>query len=101
MKWDRRSIFKVGACAFLLYLAIQYWPNVSHFLAALFHSAMPLAVGCVIAYLLNILASLYERHYFSKSKHPAVIKSRRPVCVAAAFITFIAIVAFVAALVVP
>ncbi len=101
MKWDRRSIFKVGACAFLLYLAIQYWPNVSHFLATLFHSAMPLAVGCVIAYLLNILASLYERHYFSKSKRPAVLKSRRPVCVAAAFITLIAIVAFMIALVVP
>ncbi len=101
MKWDWRSIFKLGACAFLLYLAIQYWPNVSHFLAALFHAAIPLAVGCVIAYLLNILASLYERHYFSESKHPATIKSRRPVCVAAAFITLLAIVAFMLALVVP
>jgi len=91
----------LGACAFLLYLAIHYWPDVSRFLAALFHAAMPLAVGCVIAYLLNILASFYERHYASKTAHPAVIKSRRPVCVAAAFLTLIAIAAFVVALVVP
>ncbi len=101
MKWDWRSVFKLGACAFLLYLAILYWPSVSRSLAALFHAAMPLALGCVIAYLLNILASLYERHYFSKSKHSAVMKSRRPVCVAAAFITLLAIIAFMLALVVP
>ncbi len=101
MKQEWSSVFKLGVCAFFLYLAILYWPNVSRFLGALLHSTVPLAVGCVIAYLLNILTSLYEEHYFVKSKRPVIVKSRRPVSIAAAIVTLIAIVVFVVALVVP
>jgi len=101
VKREWSFVFQLGVCAFLLYLGILYWPDVSRFLAALFHAAMPLVVGCVIAYLLNILTSIYEKHYFAKSEHPVLIKSRRPVCVAAAFITLIAIVVFIVSLVVP
>jgi len=101
VKREWSSVFKLGICAFLLYLCILYWPDVSHFLAALFHSALPLIVGCVVAYLMNILASFYEKHYFVKSKHSIITKSRWPVCVAAAFITLIVIVVFIIALVVP
>ncbi len=101
MKKEWRPVFRLGVGVFLLYLAITYWPNVSRFLAALLRAATPLAVGCVIAYLLNILVSLYEKHYFTKSQSPAVTKSRRPVCVLAAFITLVAIVVAIIALVVP
>ncbi len=101
MNLEWRSVFKLGTGAFFLYLCVLYWLDISHFLSALFHAAMPLAVGCVIAYLLNILTSLYEKHYFTKSPSLAIAKIRRPVCVAAAFITLIAIVVFIIALVVP
>ncbi len=101
MKPEWHSVFKLGTGAFLLYLCILYWHGVSSFLAILFQAAMPLLIGCVIAYLLNILVSLYEKHYFVKSQHPAIEKSRRPVCIAAAFITLIVIFAFIICLVVP
>lgn len=101
MKREWSSVFRLGVCAFFLYLAILYWPSIAHLLVALFHSAAPLAVGCIIAYLLNILTSLYEKHYFVKSKHPVIMKSRRPLCIVAAIITLIAIVVFVITLVVP
>ncbi len=101
MKLEWRSVFKLGTGAFFLYLCVLYWPDVSHFLSALFNAAIPLAVGCVIAYLLNILTSLYEKRYFAKSQSSAIAKTRRPVCVAAAFITLIAIVVFIISLVVP
>lgn len=101
MKVEWHSVFKLGTGFFLLYLAILYWPNVSWFLGVLLHSAAPLAVGCVIAYFLNILTSLYEKHYFVKSKHPVIVKSRRPVSIVTAIIALIAIIAFVIALVVP
>ncbi len=101
MKREWSFVFKLGAYAFLLYLCIWYWSDVSYFLAVVFHSAVPLVVGCVIAYLMNILAGFYERHYFVKSKHPAITKSCWPVCVSAAFITLVAAVVFVVGLVVP
>lgn len=101
MKEEWRPAFRLGTCAFLLYLAITCWPRVGQFLAVLFRSAAPLAVGCVTAYLVNIPAGFYEKHYFAKSKSPAVTKTRRPVCIAAALITFAAIVLFVVVLVIP
>ncbi len=101
MKKEWRPAFGLGICAFLLYLAITYWPHASRFLAALFHAAAPLAVGCVIAYLLNIPASFYEKHYFARSRSLAIAKSRRPVCVIAALLTLAVIVVFIIALVVP
>ncbi len=101
MKLDAKLIFRLAAATFGLYLCILYWPNISGFLAVLIDGAVPLLLGCVIAYLLNILTGFYERHYFTKLDNPAVIKSRRPVCVGAAFISLIAVVAFIVGLVIP
>lgn len=92
---------KIGVGAFLLYLCITYWPSFAGLMAALFGAAMPLMIGCVIAYIINILMSFYEKHYFPGTKNKNLIKSRRPVCMLAAFATLILIVIFVAKLVVP
>ena len=50
-------------------------------------AASPLIVGCGIAYFVNILMRFYERHYFSGAKTGLAAKSRRPVCMIAAFLT--------------
>lgn len=101
MKVEWKSCFRVGLSIFLLYLCIQYWSTVAGILATAIGAASPLLIGCVIAYLINILMKLYEKHYFTKSKKAFVIKSRRPVCTVAAFVTLIAIVVLVLRLVVP
>lgn len=99
LKWD--TCIKMAVTAFALYLAVQYWPAVGELLSLVVGAASPLLIGCVIAYLVNILMSLYERHYFPKSQKEALIKSRRPVCMILAFVTLVAIVVLVVALVVP
>lgn len=99
LKWD--SCFKAGVTVFILYLCIQYWPAVGNLLSMLFGASSPLLIGCVIAYLINILMSLYEQYYFPKTKNKKIDKSRRPVCMILAFMTVIAIIILVVALVVP
>lgn len=99
LKWS--TCFKVGFSVFLLYLCIQYWPAVENLISMLLSAAAPLIIGCVIAYLVNILMSTYEKRFFPQTKRAALIKSRRPVCMLAAFITLIAVVALVVWLVVP
>ena len=47
-------------------------------------------IGCVIAYSLNILMSFYERHWFRKFNNKFVTKTRRPICLILAFITWTA-----------
>lgn len=99
LKWD--TCFKAGVTIFVLYLCIQLWPAVGNLLLTILSAASPLFIGCVIAYLANILMSLYERHYFPKTRKQRLIRSRRPVCMILAFITVTAILILVVALIVP
>lgn len=101
MKIEWKSCFRIGVSIFLLYLGVRYWKNAASLLTALLGAATPLLAGCVIAYLINILMDFYEKHYFTKTDSSLVRKSRRPVCMAFAYITLIAVAALVLSLVVP
>lgn len=101
MKIEWKSCLRFGVTIFLVYLAIYYWSSLADFARVLFDAASSLIVGCVIAYVLNILMSFYEKYYFRKSSNAVVIRSRRIVCLLASMLTLIAVVALVIGLVVP
>jgi len=87
MKHEWKSYLRLSVTAFLLYLAIHYWDNVSSLAALALGAAFPLLLGCAIAYAVNILMSLYERYWFPACSHPLAAKSRRPVCLLLALVT--------------
>ncbi len=99
LEW--KTCFKVGLSIFVLYLCIHYWGNISGILFALLGAALPLLGGCIVAYLVNILMSLYEKIYFPKSTKKFVTKSRRGVCMLFAFVTLFAIIFVVIYIVAP
>lgn len=99
LKW--KACFKVGVSIFILYLCMQYWASAAHLVSVFWAAASPMAYGCAIAYLVNILMSFYEKHYFQKTRKPWVHKSRRPVCMIGAMLTLVAVVVLVVALVLP
>ncbi len=101
MKIETKSIVKVCVGIFLLYLCITYWGKVAGILTAILGAALPLVIGCIIAYVVNIVMSWYERHWFPRSKSAFVIGSRRVFCLLAALLTMLAVVALVVWLVVP
>lgn len=101
MKTEKKKVLLFVTGGFLLFLAIYYWKAFTGLVSVAGKAAMPLVIGCVIAYILNILMSFYERHYFPKSEKAAVRKSARPVCMLAAFLTLVLIVAVVLRLIVP
>ena len=101
MKIEWKSCIRLGVTVFLTFLAIHYWSSLTGFVGILFSAAGALIIGCAIAYVLNILMSFYEKHYFPKSKHRAVKKSRRVVCMLAAMLTLVAVIALIIGLVLP
>ena len=101
MKPSWQSCLRIGLTAFALYLAIHYWGAVSQLIGLFLAALTPLVYGGAAAYVINILMAFYERHYFPKSQKPIVPKTRRPVCMAAAILTLVLIVAAVVGLVVP
>ena len=101
MKLTWKDGVKGFAVLFSLYLGIHYWPKAVSLIKALFSASMPLILGCIVAYLVNILMSLYERSFFAGTKNETALKLKRPVCMMGAFVTLFAIVALVIGLILP
>ena len=101
MKLSWKDCLKVGVSIFLLYLCIHLWPNALSLAGTVLGAASPLLLGCAIAYVVNILMSFYEKHWFPNSPYAVVHSSRRVVCMVLAFLTVIALVVLIVALIVP
>lgn len=101
MKVEWKTCWRVGASIFLLYLAIHYWPGLMGVLMTMVGAALPLLLGCVIAYALNILMTFYEKFYFPKTNNGRLIRSRRPVCMIGAAVTLLTVAVLVIGLVLP
>ncbi len=101
MKIEWKSCFRLGVTVFLTFLAIHYWSRLAGLAVALAGAAGSLFLGCGIAYVLNILMSFYEKHYFTKIQTPAMKKSRRILCMLAALLTLAAVIGLIIGLVLP
>lgn len=61
----------------------------------------PIFLGCVIAFILNIVVSLWEKIFFPNTKSKYLQKSRRGICILLSFLSVILILYLVYMLVVP
>ncbi|MBS5585712.1 MAG: AI-2E family transporter [Clostridiales bacterium] len=96
-----RTLVKIALAAFALFLAIYYWPAMARFLGLLLSACLPLLLGLCFAYLINILMSFYERHFFPASQRRAILKMRPGLCLVLAILTLLGIFAFIVGMVVP
>ena len=101
MKLDVKTCLRAGVTIFLLYLCIHYWPSVARMGSLLLSAAMPLLLGAVMAYLVNILMTFYEHRLFGRAASGAGLKLKRPLCMALAFATLLIIVVLLLVLVIP
>lgn len=101
MKLRWRDCLKVGVSIFVLYLAVHYWQSAANLVSTLVGASLPLIIGGVVAYLVNILMANYERRWKDNPKKPELAKLRRPVCMLLAFLTLVAIVALICGLIIP
>ena len=75
-----------------LALLVCYFDEILAFFGQVGGVSLPLVLGCGIAYVLNIIMSVMERHYFTKKDAPWVAKTRRPVCLAASIFVVLGII---------
>ncbi len=96
-----KSFLKIAAFVLGIYLFIHYWPSISAAVGKLFSAAAPIFVGAVMAYIINILMSFYERHFFPKSSKKIAAKLRRPLSLVGALITLLGIIVLIICLITP
>ena len=96
-----KNCFRIGVSIFALYLCIFYWSPVSAFLIKLISATTPIIVGLFIAYVLNLIMSAYEKCFKKLSDKNIFKKASRIICIVAAILTLLCIIALVVYLVVP
>ncbi|MBQ2896841.1 MAG: AI-2E family transporter [Clostridia bacterium] len=101
MKFEWKNCFKVCLSVFVLFLCITYWSLVANVISKVAGALIPILIGFIIAYVINILMSFYERKAFYKIKNQRIRKLKRPLCLTGAIFTLIAIIALIISLVLP
>ena len=86
---------------FVLFLAIRYWPIIEGMVTLGIDAATPLLIGCVIAYVVNILMNFYENLYDKVFKVKVALKIKRIVCIIFAFLSLGGILVFIVNMVLP
>lgn len=82
-------------------LGILYFKNIISILVDLWKVAFPLVLGCILAYILNLVLKNVEKFYFPKSKRKIVLQTRRMVSIIISLLLIIGILFFIIELVVP
>lgn len=59
-----RLLVKISLTVIAIFLVIYYWTGIAGFLGVAASACVPLLLGLCLAYVLNILMSFYERHFF-------------------------------------
>ena len=96
-----KSLALVSAFVIGIFVIIHYWTSIAGFIGTLWKAFLPILIGGIIAYMLNILMSFYERHYFVKHAKKFGDKTRKPACIVLAILTVLAIIVLLSALVIP
>ena len=71
VKQNAKKWIGIIGAVFILYLMIRYWAKVEGLVKLGISAAMPLLIGCVIAYVVNILMSCYEKWYVKIIPNPS------------------------------
>lgn len=87
---------------FCLFLGIHYWDKFVILLSVIISAISPLLLGCVMAYILNILMNFFEKNYCKiKNQNKIIKKSKRPICMIMSFISLFGIIGLIIGIVIP
>ncbi len=116
LKW--KTCFRAVVTVLVMYVLINYWNSFANIAGGVLGAVIPLIVGCIMAYAVNILMSFYE-NIFSKisllvsknkvnnitndnTQKKSVISSlKRPFCMILAYFSIVLIVFLIIRMVVP
>lgn len=97
MQKNRSKVLAVIGIAAILVVLLS-WNNLTVLWHRLWDASAPVLLGIVIAYILNILMSFYQRHIWKKAKSQT---GKRVICMLLSFATLIVMIGLVIVLIVP
>lgn len=104
MSLDKKTCLRLGITVMLVYLGMHYWKFLSSLLLQGGRAAIPLFLGCVIAYIINIPMVFFEQGISNlekiiKKEMPRKLK--RPICIMLALISVLLILIVILYMIIP
>lgn len=101
IKQDFKKMLGFAGALILVFVVIRYWENLEGAIKVALSAGTPLIIGCVMAYVINILVGFYEGWYDKLFKVNVSLKIKRVVSLVLAFVSMFGIVALIVNLVLP
>ena len=99
MKEKKDLIRYAVLCVAALFLITHYWDLAISWIGTFLKAVQPLLAGCVIAYILNLIMSFYERRLlYSPKMRPGI---RRAASISLSIVTLILILTLIVNMVLP
>ncbi len=99
LKW--KTCVRAGVTILALYALIHYWSAFAKVLGTAIGAALPLFLGCAIAYVVNILMSFFERHFFKNRSNAVYDRLRRPFSMLLSYVCIALFAVFIVCMIVP
>lgn len=96
----KRGVF-VAALAVAVCVIVQNFSYVQGLVGIALKALEPLFIGCIMAYIFNIIMNFFEKHYFPKKNNKFISSSRRPLCLLFSFAITIAIIVLILNIIIP
>ncbi len=96
----KRYIF-IAVLAVAVCVIVQNFSLIQNFAGIATNALKPLFIGCIMAYIFNIIMIFFERHYFPKNNSKFIKSSRRPVCLLLSFAIAIALIVLILNIIIP
>ncbi|MGE4272164.1 MAG: AI-2E family transporter [Desulfitobacterium sp.] len=96
-----KAILKIIVLLGITLLVVLNFSQIMLFVGKLYLILFPLFLGAGIAYVLNLLVVAYEKIYFPKSKHKALISTRRGIAVLLSLLTIAVVLLFFLRILIP
>ena len=76
-----KTFIKYGLCIAILVLMVIRFDKIFLWVSRIWSVAFPLILGCLFAYVLNIIMKALEKHWFPMTNSKTAIQARRGICV--------------------
>ncbi|MEY8434718.1 AI-2E family transporter [Streptococcus hyointestinalis] len=102
MRFGKKQVYYLLAL-FILFLAVlNYWDVAASIVSTVFKAAQPFLIGAAVAYVVNIVMSLYEIGYDWLFKNVAFMKGlKRPLSMILAYTTFVVVIIWLFSIILP
>lgn len=99
LQW--KTCFRVAITFLIVYLLINYSNVFFNIIGVAIGASVPLLIGCIIAYVANILMKFWEKILFSKTKIRFLIKIRRAIAIMLTFFSITLVLFLIVNMILP